>query len=73
MESVCEDLRRIIPMHSDIGLEVNQSKSEVSDVSCDNHQSFLLAIKSALPEVTVTDREDLSIQGTPIDINGCRY
>ena len=71
-ESVCEDLRRIIPMLSDIGLEVNPTKSEVSNVSCDNFQSVLLAIESALPGVTVTEREDLSILGAPIDINGCR-
>ena len=49
MECVCEDLRRIISMLSDIGLEVNPSKSEVSNVSCDNFQSVLLAIESALP------------------------
>ena len=71
-ESVCEDLRRIIPMLSDIGLEVNPTKSEASKVSCDNFQNVLLAIESALPGVTVTEREDLSILGAPIDINGCR-
>ena len=71
-ESVCEDLRRIIPMLSDIGLEVNPTKSEVSNVSCDNFQSVLIAIESALPGVTVTESEDLSILGAPIDINGCR-
>ena len=71
-ESVCEDLRRIIPMLSDIGLEVNPTKSEVSNVSCHNFQSVLLAIESALPRVTVTEREDLSILKAPIDINGCR-
>ena len=70
MESVCEDLRRI--SLSDIGLEVNPTKSEVSNVSCDNFQSVLIAIESALPGVTVTEREDLSILGAPIDINGCR-
>ena len=69
-ESVCEDLRRIIPMLSDIGLEVNPTKSEVSNVSCDNFQSVLLAIESAL--LGVTEREDLCILGAPIDINGCR-
>ena len=41
-ESVCEDLRRIIPMLSDIGLEVNPTKSEVSNVSCDNFQSVVV-------------------------------
>ena len=70
VESVCKDLRRIIPMLSDIGLEVNPTKSEVSNVSCDNFQSDLLAINSALPGVTVTEREDLGILGAPIDING---
>ena len=69
---VCEDLRRIIPILSDIGLEVNQSNSEVSNVSCDNYQSSMLAIESTLPEVTVTEREDLSILGAPIGINDCR-
>ena len=59
-------------MLSDIDLEVNPRKSEVSNVSCDNFQSVLLAIESALPGVTVTDLEDLSIVGAPIDINGCR-
>ena len=58
-------------MLSDIGLEVNPTKSEVSNVSCDNLQSVLLAIKSALPGVTVTERKDLSILGALIDINGC--
>ena len=72
MESACEDLRRIIPMLSDIGPEVNTTKLEVSDVSCDNFQSVLLAIDSALPGVTVTEREDLSILGAPIYINGCQ-
>ena len=72
VESVCEDLRRIIPMISDIGLEVNPSKSEVTKISCDNLQSVLLAIESALPGVTVTEREDLCILGAPIDINDCR-
>ena len=71
MESVCEDLRRIIPMLTDIGLEVNPSNSEASNVSSDNFQSVLLAIESALAGVTVTEREDLGILGTPIDINGC--
>ena len=72
VESVCEDLRRIIPMLSDISLEVNPTKLEVSNASCDNFQSVLLAIEPALPGVTVTKREDLSILGAPIDINGCR-
>ena len=72
MESVCEDLRRIIPMLSDISLEVNPPMSEVSDVSCDNYQSVMSEIEFALPGVIVTEREDLSIQGAPIDINGCR-
>ena len=72
MECVCEDLRRIIPMLSDIGLEVNPTKSEVSNVSGDNFQSVLLAIESALPGVTVTEHEDLSILVAPIDIDGCR-
>ena len=72
MESVCEDLRRLIPMLSDIGLEVNPAKSEVSNVSCDNFQSVLLAIESVLLGVTVTEREDLSILGAPIGNNGCR-
>ena len=71
-ESVCEDLRRIIPMLSDIGLEVNPTKSEVSNVSCYNFQSVLIAIESALQVVTVTEREGLGILGAPIDINGCR-
>ena len=31
----------------------------------------MLAIESALPEATVTEREDLGILGAPIDINGC--
>ena len=56
----------------DIGLGVNPTKSEVSNVSCDNFQSVLLAIESALPVVTVTERENLGILGAPIDINGCR-
>ena len=72
VESVCEDLRRIIPMLSDIGLDVNPSMSEVSDVSCDNFQSVILAIESALPGFTVTEREDLCILGAPIYIKGCR-
>ena len=72
VESVCEDLRRINPMLSDIGHEVNPSMSEVSNVSFDNSQSVLLAIESALPGVTVTQREDLSILGAPIEINVCR-
>ena len=71
-ESVCEDLRRIIPMLSDIGLEVNPTMSQVSNVSCDNFKSVLIAIESALPGVTVTESEDLSILGAAIDINGCR-
>ena len=70
MGSVSEDLRRIVPMLSDIGLEVNQSKSEVSKVSCDNFQSFMLAIEFALPGVALTEREDLDILGALIDING---
>ena len=68
VESVCEDLRRIIPMLSDIGLQVNPSKLEVSNFSCDNFQSVILAIESALPGVIVTEWEDLA----PININGCR-
>ena len=71
LESICEDHRRIIPMLSDIGLEVNPSMSEVSNVSGDNFQIVMLAIESALPGVTVTEREDLSILEAPIDINGC--
>ena len=59
-------------MLSDIGLEVNLTKSEVSNVSCDNFQSVLIAIESALPGVTVTENEDLSILGAPINVNGCR-
>ena len=70
-ESVCEDISRIIPMLLDIGLEVNPTKSEVSNVSCDNFQSVLIAIESALPGVTVIESEDLGILGAPIDINGC--
>ena len=48
-------------MLSDIGLDVNPSKSEVSNVSCDNIQSVMLAIEFALPGVTVTEREELCI------------
>ena len=33
VESVCEDLSRIIPMPSDIGLEANPKKSDVLNVS----------------------------------------
>ena len=58
-------------MLSDIGLEVNPTKSKVSNVSCDIVQSVLLAIESAPPGVTVTEREDTCILGAPIDINGC--
>ena len=72
MESACEDLRRIIPMLPDIGLEVNPSKSEVSNVSCDNFQTVMLAIESAPPGVTVIEREDICILKAQIDINGCR-
>ena len=59
MEGVFEYLHRIIPMLSDIGLELNQSKSEVSHVSCDNFQSVMVVIESVLPGVTVTEHEDL--------------
>ena len=62
VECVCEDLRRVIPMLSDIGLEVNQKKSEVSNVSCDNFQSVLCCCM----------REDLCILEAPINFNGCR-
>ena len=60
VKSVCEDHRRIIPMLSDIGLKVNPTKSEVSNVSCDNFKSVLLAIESALPGVTVRHRHSRS-------------
>ena len=46
--------------------------SKISNVSSDNFQSVFIAIESALPGVTVTEREDLCILGAPIDINGCR-
>ena len=59
-------------MLSDIGLEVQPSKSEVSNFSYDHFQSVILAIESALPGVTMTEREDLNILGAQIDINGCR-
>ena len=72
VESAYEDLRRKVPMLTEIGLEVNPSKSEVSNVSCDNVQCVLLAIESALCGVTVTEREDLDIQTAPINTNGCR-
>ena len=72
VECVCEDLRRIISMLSDIGLEGKPSMLEVSNVSSDNFQSVMLAIESILPAITVTEREDLSIHGAPIDMNGCR-
>ena len=71
VESVCDDLRWIIPMLSDIGLEVNPSRLEVSNVFCDNFQSIMLTIQLALSGVTVTGREDLSILGNPIDVNAC--
>ena len=58
-KSVCEDLRRIVLL--DIGLEMNPTKSEVSNVSYDNFQSVLLAIETAHPGVTVTMCEYLSI------------
>ena len=54
-------------MLSDIGLEVNPS--EISNVSCDNFQSVMLAIESALPGVSVYECEDLGILRAPIDIN----
>ena len=59
-------------MLSDIVLEVNPSLAEVLYVSCDNFQSVLLAIESALPGVTVTERDDICILGAQIDISGCR-
>ena len=49
-------------------LEVNPSKLEVLDFSCDNHQSVMFAIESTLPRVTVTEREDLNILRAPINI-----
>ena len=58
--------------NNDAIYNVNKSKSEVSNVSCDNFQCVMIAIESALPEVTVTECEDQSIHGAPIDINGCR-
>ena len=61
VESVCENLRRIIVMPSDIGLGVNSLRTEASNVSCDNFQCVMLAIEYALSGVTA-----------PIDINGCR-
>ena len=72
MEICGEDHRRMISMLSDIGLEMNLLKSDVSGVSCDNFQSILIALESALSGVTVTEREDLITLGAPIDINGCR-
>ena len=72
VESVCEDLRRIIPLLLDIGLEVEPSKSDVSSVSCDNFQCVLLSNESALPGVTVTQCGDIGILAAPIDISGCR-
>ena len=59
-------------MLSDIGLKVNPSKSEISNVSCDIFQSVMLAIESALLGVTLTDLKNLGILGSPIDIKGCR-
>ena len=72
VEGVCEDIRRIIPMLTHIGLEVSPSKPEFLSVSCHNKQSVLLAIKSALPGVSLTEREELNILGAPIKFNGCR-
>ena len=72
LESVCENLRRLILMLSNIGLKIIPSKTEVSNVSCYKCQSVMLATKSALPGVTVTEHEDQGILGAAIDINGCR-
>ena len=72
LESFCKDLRRKILMLSDIGIEVNPSESDISNISCANFQSVMLAIESTLLGITVTEREDLSILGAPIGINSCR-
>ena len=58
-------------MLSDIGLEVNPSQLERSSDSCDNFQSVMIATQCILLEVMMIEREDLSIIGNPIDINGC--
>ena len=55
----------------DIGLEVNPSKSEVSNVTCDNFQSAVIEIKTVLPRVSVTEREALCFLGAQINISGC--
>ena len=60
VESLCEDLHLIIQMLADIGLEANPTMSDVSNDSCDNFQSVLLAIESAHPGATVTEREEHS-------------
>ena len=59
-------------MLSDICLEVNPSKSDVSNVYCNNFQSVMLAIESAIPGVTVTEHKDISVLGAPIAINDFR-
>ena len=71
VDRVCKNLCCICPMLMNIILEVNPYKS-VSSVFCDNFQSVIIVIQSAHPGVTVIEREDLSILGAPININGCR-
>ena len=70
-ESVCEDFRRINPMLLDIILEASPSQFEVSNDSCDNFRSAVIAIQTILPRITIDEREDLGILVALIKIYGC--
>ena len=54
VECFCEDLRWIIAMLSDIGLEIIPSKSGVSHVSCNDNQCVVTAIQIVLPRDSAT-------------------
>ena len=68
VDSVLADLQKVIPALSQIGLDVNPSKSELINVTCDQESldTFLVSVKALLPELKLTSPNDLEILGAPI-------
>ena len=63
---------QVIHALSAIGLEVNPSKSQITNINSINFYNDVSLIHSVLQDVSVTEQVDLSILEPHINPTGCR-
>jgi hypothetical protein len=68
VESIINDLTKIVPALTSLGLEVNPSKSEVINIDYDfsGFEASMDQIRPILSELRLTAKEDAQILGSPL-------